>query len=68
VLGGDEPRRAETSEARTLLAPEGKFNAKRKVRTARFRLAASDADAFTVEVGSDRARPIKFRFNKLNSA
>jgi hypothetical protein len=42
--------------------------AKHALRTASFRLAASDAAAFIVDVGRDRARSIKFRFNKLNSA
>jgi hypothetical protein len=32
------------------------------------RLAASEADAFTLDVGRDRARSIKFRSSKLNSA
>ena len=30
--------------------------------------AASDADAFGVDVGRDRARSVKFRSRKLNSA
>lgn len=33
-----------------------------------FGLLHPDADAFTVDVGRDRARPSKFRVNKLNSA
>jgi hypothetical protein len=35
---------------------------------ANYRLAASDADGFAVDVLRDRVRSIKFRLSKLNSA